>query len=393
MPITVPNQGEATKQPLIAAIINATTEAQATANAALVYATILNGSFETDSDANGIPDNWERTLQTAGAFVLDTTSAHGAYAAKFTSIGGGGNGGGYLQSADFFEVSPVRFLSVSWLLKSSVAGVKNIVAVRWYSAASEGSYISTTTLWSEDTNNPTSFTEFTMGTKPPSTARFAKLVLTGCDSSDATAGSTWFDGVRCGELSVKKYVEFTTAGTHSFIATTTSCWVELIAGGGGGAGGGDVGGTGGSGGTSGQYAYKFITGLTVGQSYSVVVGSGGAGDTGAGNGATGGDSTFNSTTCIAKGGPGGNFNGTASSLAAAGTGDEYTQGVASLACTGGNGSDGGDSVRGRAGGTLGTNPNGNGTNGVGEGAGGGGGGYLNGNGGNGAAGFASVSTL
>ena len=95
---------------------------------------IVNGSFESDADADGYPDGWTRTLYTGGSFTFDlSTSAadgkaiHGKRSVKFTSPGGVGNGGGYLESTDFFEISENRTYVLSWQHKSSVAGIHNLV--------------------------------------------------------------------------------------------------------------------------------------------------------------------------------------------------------------------------------------------------------------------------
>jgi hypothetical protein len=53
----------------------------------------VNGSFEIDSDADGIPDNWARGLYSGGSAAHDaTTPFHGAKAYKFSRAAGAGNG-------------------------------------------------------------------------------------------------------------------------------------------------------------------------------------------------------------------------------------------------------------------------------------------------------------
>ncbi|MDI9562514.1 MAG: hypothetical protein QM235_15215, partial [Pseudomonadota bacterium] len=48
-----------------------------------------NGSFEIDTDADDIPDNWTRNLYAGGSAAFDTiTPAHGAKAYKFTRTSG-----------------------------------------------------------------------------------------------------------------------------------------------------------------------------------------------------------------------------------------------------------------------------------------------------------------
>ncbi len=387
MPITVPNQGDPTKLSTIAAIIAELESIGADASTAIDNSSIVNGSFEFDSDANGVPDGWTRTLQTAGAFVLDITSAHGAYAAKFTSIGGGGNGGGDLTSDDFFEVTPQRFLALRWQLKSSAAGVKNIVAVRWYSDSDESDYISTTTLWMDTATNPSSFKTFGGGAFPPSTARFAKVVLTGCDSASSTAGSTWFDDVRIVDQLFLDSVELTGSGNWVAPDGVFFIYVDAIGGGGGGGGSGPSTGGGGGGG-SGSRARSYVP-VVPGTSYAYARGGGGAG--GANNDGTNGvNTTFNVTTVIAPGGGGGDADaGAAGAAGAAATGETTTTGNAGVAKSGNNGGNGGASVY-NAGAGAGGASGVNGGDATGKGAGGGGAGMTNRPGGDGEDGYLKI---
>ena len=154
---------------------------------------ILNNSFEDDADGDGIPDNWTRTLYTGGAFTVDTTTqSHGDTSAKFTSTG---TGGGYLTSTATYGIRPSTSYSVGVNLKSSVADVRNVVEILWYKADGTASATASTTLLDDSTTNPTSWTENWYETSSPSDAYFAKIRLTGCHSSDATSGSTWFDDI------------------------------------------------------------------------------------------------------------------------------------------------------------------------------------------------------
>ena len=181
---------------------------------------ILNNSFEDDTDGDGIPDNWTRTLYTGGAFALDTTTqSHGSTSAKFTSTG---TGGGYLTSTATYAIRPSTSYSVGVNLKSSVADVRNVVEVLWYKADGTASSTASTTLLDDSTTNPTSWTENWYETSSPSDAYFAKIRLTGCHSSDATSGSTNFDDVNftAGVLRRAK-TTFTNTVTMSNTVTVT----------------------------------------------------------------------------------------------------------------------------------------------------------------------------
>ncbi len=106
-----------------------------------------------------------------------------------------------------------------------------------------------------------------------------------------------------GTVEAQTTVPFTTPGTTSWTAPAGVTSATVQAWGGGGAGGGATGNPAeGGGGAGGQYAIKVIA-VTPGNSYAVVVGAGGTSSTG--DGGAGGDSTFNGTSVVAKGGAGG----------------------------------------------------------------------------------------
>lgn len=152
---------------------------------------ITNGSFESDTDGDGIPDNWSITEYDATSTVEldDTTQEHGEVSLKFVSTGLGGG----IAETSFFEVGKSETLYLTFKYKSSVVGVRNVAEISWYTAAQ--SLISTTTLLDDSTTNPTSFTKQTYQPVVPATGAYAKFKFYGCHSSDATAGTTWLDDV------------------------------------------------------------------------------------------------------------------------------------------------------------------------------------------------------
>jgi len=151
-----------------------------------------NGSFEIDSDEDGVPDLWTRSLYPGGSGVFETTNpAHGAQAYKFIHPGGSGNGGGYLTS-DYIEISSVLEYLLSFILWASVAGMKNIVRIEYFTAAKAS--ISTEDLYSS-TSNPTSATSFIYLLTIPATARYLKIILIGGYTDTDVAGNIFFDGV------------------------------------------------------------------------------------------------------------------------------------------------------------------------------------------------------
>lgn len=181
------------------------------------YNSALNGSFEDDVDGDGIPDSWTRTLYTGGAFTLDTTDQnHGDTSAKFTSTG---TGGGYLTSTAKFAVTPSEPYELSWDMKSSDAGVRNVVQIFWYQADGTASSTASSTALDDSTTNQTSWAKETYNATAPADSYFAEIRLIGCHSSDATAGSTWFDNVEF--LHAKTYGNRTNTGNVTQSGTLT----------------------------------------------------------------------------------------------------------------------------------------------------------------------------
>lgn len=159
------------------------------------YNAVNDGGFEDDSNGDNLPDQWDVTEYPtagsgAGVAVIDTSDQiEGLNSLKFTSSG---DGGGYAESA-FFEVTQAEVLGVSFYLKSSAADVRNLVEIVWYTGAKTS--ISTSSLYDDSATNPTSWTQKTATATAVTNARYAKIRVTGCHSSDATTGSTWYDKV------------------------------------------------------------------------------------------------------------------------------------------------------------------------------------------------------
>jgi len=188
---------------------------------------------------------------------------------------------------------------------------------------------------------------------------------------------------------------YSDVGTYTFIVPSCASYicVEVWGGGGGGGGGHGTSGYGGGGGGGGGYG-KGCFSVTPGDSYTVIVGSGGAGGSPGnpgGNGSAGGTSSVGSLIS-ATGGNGGGGGGT-SAGGSGGTGGTSTGGIVNISGgMGENGGIGGNTRYGGKGGNSGSgpdlnggmggakvitnNPNGNGNNGSLPG-GGGSGGYYN----------------
>lgn len=274
----------------------------------LQAANIPNGSFEIDGDNNGIPDEWDRTLFNGGSFSLDNTAGnfiHGAKAAKFVHPGGASNGGGYLQSADFIDWSEKRPMLLQWSHKSSVAGIRNKVDVLFYDASK--SLLATVAAYDSQAN-PTSWTVQNGGAMPPANTRYAKIKITGGDSSITTGGSSWWDDFRMLPMDFENQFTFT-PGTYVWTCPPDVYFAYVYnLGAGAGGGGGDGAGTPdpGGGGGGGALAIKYLR-TTPGTDYTIVVGLAGTGGPGSQHGTSGTATTFSGSGITTISGGGGSF--------------------------------------------------------------------------------------
>ncbi len=151
---------------------------------------VPNGSFELDSNSDGVPDGWTLASDPGSSNALDNTqSTSGSQSFRFTSTG---TGGGSLTTTDFFPVNDTEQLRVNVDLFSSLATVLNIVRVEWYDVSQVS--ISNSDIYSS-TANPTVWTTQNLFATPPVGARFAKLRLIGIDPSVLLSGNTYFDNV------------------------------------------------------------------------------------------------------------------------------------------------------------------------------------------------------
>lgn len=340
--ITKPSVGDPTKKQAFAdAVIDDLTYLKSAVDSLGAKSLIKNGSFEIDADADSIPDNWTRTLYTNGAFAIETSAPiHGAKAIKFTRSSGAGNGGGYIES-DYFEVSENRPLALRWQHYCSAAGMKDRVEVFWFTAAKAACATPSTTVY-DSTSNPTSWTVQAGTAGPPSTARFAKVRLTGGYTDTDVAGISYWDDVEIAQVELLERIEFRTSGTKSWTAPRSGPVRVTVVGAGGG-GGGALAGSNPAGGGGGGCAQSIII-VTSGSSYAIVVGAGGAGGT-SGNGSAGGQSYWVAAgTLQGAGGSGGSgSDGGAGGAGGSGTGQRTWTGESGV-----NG-DAGGNVTGRGG--------------------------------------------
>lgn len=287
--IQTPAVGTPTRKQFASAVVNNLEYVKGQLDTLTTGAVITNGSFENDTDADGIPDNWTDTTVHSGGSIeqLTTDSVAGAGAVKFT---GTGSGGGILTMSDVIEVSGYDPLIISWYQKGTV-NVRNIVTIYWYDETLSAASTASDIIFDRQADNPTTWAKMFGGAVPPSDARYAKVEIHGVASTGSTlTGNTWFDEVKIDESPWLREVTIDTAGSFGWVCPAGVYRVLAFC---TGAGGGSNGTTnpyygGGGGGTGAD-----IIDVVPGTAYTAVVGAGTSG--------AGGSSTFNSST-VGQGG-------------------------------------------------------------------------------------------
>jgi len=182
---------------------------------------ILNGSFEVDSDADGVPDHWDCTAYAGGAVAIESTSpSEGAKSLKFTHPGGAGNGGGRADS-EYFPVTTAEGYYVQFLtwVSAGASAMKNKVQARYYTAAQvELSSASPADLYSS-TVNPTDPTRYAYDLTPIADCKFVKIRVVGGATDIDQAGVAYFDDVRVG-IKIPEYAVQSAAITQAKLKTS-----------------------------------------------------------------------------------------------------------------------------------------------------------------------------
>lgn len=176
----------------------------------------INGSFETDTDSDNVPDNWTVAELTGGTIAIDSTSStHGANSLKFTSTG---SGGGSASTDDYYEVEAGKVIGLRFSIISANADTHNSVDVYWYNASKV--YLSASSAYDDSATNPTSWTRKYTTVTAPATAKFARIVLSGVEADSTTHSSTTFDNI---ELDTEFTGEITAESTAlNYTANLTS---------------------------------------------------------------------------------------------------------------------------------------------------------------------------
>jgi len=307
---------------------------------------LINGSFETDSDADGQPDGWEfdangGTPGGATGAISTSTVGHGA---KSYAINGAANTSGSLAMLDMQPCkgnnSPTdtdgELMLLSFWQRTSDTLNDDTIQVSWYDASTPPALISSSTIWAWDTTAAANtWKRFYAPMVPATGARFFKLTIIG-NTTGGGIGISYYDGLAVETVTFKRKVSTTTAGTYPWVCPAGVFSVRATCVGAGGGGAGGAVGLGGGGGGGGGVAVSIVntTPLTT---YSVVVGAAGAAGLAGGAGGAGGNSSFNGV--VGNGGVGGIGPGVLGT-GGGGTGQFVTNGgdgTGPVGATGGNG--------------------------------------------------------
>lgn len=154
----------------------------------------LNGSFEADSNSDGVPDYWNET-DSGTVISLESSGAyHGSSYLKFTGTSGSADS----LITDYYPITEDKRLALSFALKASNAAAEPKVQILWADNAQAA--VSTTTVYNgDDGATPTAWTPFTnLTSDAPATAAYYRINLVG--NASGSAYDVCFDNITAIEL-------------------------------------------------------------------------------------------------------------------------------------------------------------------------------------------------
>jgi len=330
------------------------------------YSRILNGSFNDDSDSDGIPDGWRVRLYDGGvAGISATETAHGGRSFYATTPGGSGKGGARIETESMIPASENQIYSLHWKLKCSVSSLRVRSTIYFYDI--NKSVLSFKVIYSSN-NNPIVWQTVGGQAKSPTDTRFIKVIFDlGLPTSDGFAGTIYLDDVSFYNGLIQNTQQiFTSSGSLIVPNRCSSAFVIAIGAGAGGGGGNSQSmsygalktsylwgqyyetidlhyGAGGGGG--GALVWGLVR-VVPGETIAISIGQGGNGGAIATDGADGGETSFGDYL-VAPGGTKGKTNNSATdgSLGVGGDGGQAGF-VHKGSLMGVSGSDGADGTRG-----------------------------------------------
>ncbi len=192
---------------------------------------VLNGSFEVDSDLDGVPDNWERYNYAGGSSAIDPVDKiHGKRSFRFVHPGQINQGGGWIQSS-YSAVSNLYIPPFRFAYKATAAGVKVKVISRYYGEdgnGDPGTFIGEYTLM-ESVANPLIWSAVRIVNLPfPfDTAKYVKYRLVGGETDTPVAATINFDGVGATFNAAKRKTVDTINLPYAYFYGGWSAWYQF----------------------------------------------------------------------------------------------------------------------------------------------------------------------
>lgn len=186
---------------------------------------IINPLLSIDTDEDGIPDSWTRHLYAGGSGAIETAAplfGDGSY--TFTSPGGAGNGGGYLES-DYVLTTEFAKSYLQFLWHATAAGLHTRILARWFDV--DRVSISDETIF--DSLASAASRVFLAGLNPPAGARWVKFRLIGGLDDETTAGDVGFGGLSFNRLllPMPALTELTLPATDAYVYHEVG-WIDLL---------------------------------------------------------------------------------------------------------------------------------------------------------------------
>jgi hypothetical protein len=155
---------------------------------------VNNGSFEIDSDSDGIPDTWTRSLYSGGSSALITapTGGHGAKSFQFTQPAGVSQGGGDLTS-DYIPIFRKTSIPLGFQCSTSNGTVIAKVIIKCYDAAKAAAGADQTIYTSSGTES-LDFQRIAFFI-PNTGTHFIKIKLVGGEVGPNTSATVVFDNI------------------------------------------------------------------------------------------------------------------------------------------------------------------------------------------------------
>lgn len=184
----------------------------------------INGSFETDTNADGVPNDWDLAPYTGGTVLIDSSTAiHGANSLKFSSVG---SGGGVASTTEYYETEGGYPVKVSFDLISANANTRNKVQLYWYNASKI--FLSSSDAYNNGVSNPTSWTRKEALLTAPASARYYKIVVTGVDPSSTTHSTTNVDNFVTEAYKLRGVTSITPSSDADYTLSSTDVLADII---------------------------------------------------------------------------------------------------------------------------------------------------------------------